>query len=29
MVRERHGLEVSHMTVRRVLESLKAERTAA
>jgi hypothetical protein len=29
MVRERHGLEVSHMTVKRVLESLKAERTAA
>jgi hypothetical protein len=26
MVRERHGLEVSHMTVKRVL---KADRTAA
>jgi hypothetical protein len=29
MNRERHGLKVSHMTVKRVLKSLEAERTAA
>jgi hypothetical protein len=29
MNRERHGLEVSRMTVKRVLKSLEAERTAA
>jgi len=29
MIRERHGIEVSHMTVKRVLKLLEAEGTAA